>query len=386
MIQLSSNKTIAVFTAGRSDYGLLSHLINKLDADLRFALHLYVSSAHNDVQYGTTSSEIPCLPSSRIIELHTQNTLHSRPSDIVSCLLIQLSTHLKQSEPDILVLLGDRYETFAAAQAAFFCDIPIIHLHGGETTLGAIDDRIRHAITQLSSFHFPSSELHASRIISMGHNPDAVVTIGPMFIDTLLSVHTITRSEFAKATSFSFGKQNILVTFHPETLSPDLGISSFLNLLRALHELPLNILFTYPNADPGSDEIISHIHSFLHEHSSRSWCVPSLGHTLYVQGLRLFDAVVGNSSSGIIEAPLLGAHVINIGSRQMGRASANQNFIQHVSGDFHEIRSALQSLTPKQPTHADVSPHNPLPTQSPSDQILSWLASNQYARPYLFNT
>ena len=230
-----------------------------------------------------------------------------------------ISEVLIKLDPDYLIVLGDRFETFGAATAAHLLGIKIAHIHGGETTLGAIDDKLRHAISQLSTLHFTSALKHKEKVEKMGHKKKYVFNVGPMAIDGLLNMQKLNKEEFQKKTNFSFNKKNFLITYHPETISKDLGINLFKNLLSVLDKINCNILFTSPNADFGHEIILEEIKRYINKNNSSSIFIPSLGQELYLNALRLFDCVIGNSSSGIIEAALIGNPVINIGDRQKGR-------------------------------------------------------------------
>jgi len=238
--------------------------------------------------------------------------------------------------------LGDRYEAFAAAAAAHLLGIPIAHLHGGESTGGAVDDRLRHAISQLSSWHFTAAEPYRQRVIAMGHPPERVCTVGPMVLDGLLAAPPASRSAFETATGFRFGHRNLLITYHPETLLPDRGVAGFEALLAALEQVPCQVLFTHPNADAGSEQLLPRLQAFVQRHPDRSMMLPSLGQQRYLAALQLFEAMAGNSSSGVIEAPLLGMPVLNIGGRQAGRLS--HGGVHDVSADPEAIAAGLEQV------------------------------------------
>ena len=314
-------KKIAVFTATRSEYGLMKTLIKKIDESDNFHLSLIVSSTHLDQRFGKTIDEIQkdgITPSYLLpIKIDPQQKFDMNYQTAET--IIGVTNALKQLSVDCLIVLGDRYETFAAVVAANLMNIKILHLHGGETTLGAIDDKLRHAISQLSTIHCTSADIHKEKVISILGTKKNVYNTGPMVLDALLNTEFLSRDDFQDETGFNFGRYNFLVTFHPETLSKDLGMRTLQTLLEVLNEFDFNYLFTNPNADTGSDKILDLIQSFVGVRNSKRLLIPSLGQQLYLSGLLLFDCVLGNSSSGLIEAPLMGAHVINIGKRQKGR-------------------------------------------------------------------
>ena len=317
----SLSPSIAVFTGSRSEYGLLRSLIKAISHEPDLSLQLIVGGSHLSQSLGFTVNEIEhdgFLPSALIPISHDTNNLQSMAT-LTSEALFGTGQALEELKPDLLILLGDRFETFAAASASHLLGIPVVHIHGGETTIGAIDDRLRHAITQLSSWHFTSADVYRQRVIAMGHPSQNVFNVGPMVIDGLINSTDISRHEFESRFNYRFGARNLLVTYHPETLSSDFGISSFEVFLDALACMDCHILFTQPNADTGSTKIRDLISCFVSNHNERSWFVDSLGHENYLHALRLFEAMAGNSSSGIIEAPLLGMPVLNLGNRQLGR-------------------------------------------------------------------
>ena len=220
--------------------------------------------------------------------------------------------------------------------------IKIIHIHGGETTLGAIDDKLRHAISQLSTLHFTSAIKHKEKVEKMGHKQENVFNVGPMAIDGLLNMQKYNREEFTVKTKFVFDKNNFLITYHPETIAKDLGINAFRNLLNVLNNINCNTLFTSPNADAGNELILEEIKKYISKNKLNAFFIPSLGQELYLNALRLFDCVIGNSSSGIIEAPLIGNTVINIGNRQKGRYRFGKVNDVH---NYKEIEAAIKKVT-----------------------------------------
>lgn len=362
---------IAVFTGTRAEYGLLRHLVKSLFADPSFELHLLVSGTHLSNRHGSTLSEIhqDGIQPSALIPLdfenqHSMAVLCSQAMEGVSTALEKLGSHL-------LILLGDRYETFAAAGAAHLLGIRVIHLHGGETTLGAVDDKLRHAISQLSTFHFTAAEPYRQRVISMGHSDQSVVNIGPMALDGFYAMKPLTREEFELSTGFKFGNRNILVTYHPETLLDDNGIKGFEFLLEALQQVDCNILFTHPNADSGSSELLLLLKNYVASHPSNSFDIPSLGQNRYLNALCLFDALAGNTSSGIIEAPLVDCPVLNIGDRQKGRLRSKNVFDVPISSD--EILSGLHKILAFSRSQLFFNSFSQYMSPRPSTQIMNWL-------------
>jgi UDP-hydrolysing UDP-N-acetyl-D-glucosamine 2-epimerase len=282
---------------------------------------------------------------------------------------------LERLQPGLLILLGDRYEAFAGAAAAHLQGIPVVHLHGGETTDGAVDDRLRHAITQLSSWHFTAAEPYRQRVIAMGQPPERVFNVGPMVLDGLLAAPPASRSDFEQSTGFRFAERNLLITYHPETLLPDRGMAGFEALLEVLEQIPCHVLFTHPNADAGSEQLLQRLQAFVQRHPERCWALPSLGQQRYLAALQLFEAIAGNSSSGVIEAPLLAMPVLNIGGRQAGRLRY---------GPVHDVpakpqalaRGLMQVLAAGQRQHWPRP--CPRPATAPAVAIAAWLSSEHW--------
>ncbi len=330
-------KKIAVFTGTRAEYGLMKTLIKKLKESNYFDLSLIVSSTHLDQRFGKTITEIKkdgIVPNYLLpikIDPSKKFDMNYQTAETI----IGVTNAFEELEVDFLIVLGDRYETFAAVVAANLMNIKIMHLHGGETTLGAIDDKLRHSISQLSTIHCTSADVHKRKVVSILGTKKNVYNIGPMVIDGLLNTRFLPKKDFQTKTGFNFGKYNFLITYHSETLSNDLGIKTLQNILETLDYFDFNYLFTFPNADNGSDKIIKLIESFVGKDNPKRLLVPSLGQELYLSGIILFDCVLGNSSSGFIEAPLLGSKVINIGDRQKGR---------YKFGDIIDIDNKKESL------------------------------------------
>ena len=369
-------KSIALFTGTRAEYGLMRTLINNLIKDNQFYLHLLVSASHLSDKFGETIKEIELdgikdfyrLP----IELNNQYELDMsfQTADTIKV----VSKALIKIDPDYLIVLGDRYETFAAASAAHLLGIKIVHIHGGETTLGAIDDKLRNAITQLSSIHFTSAEVHKQKVQSMILCKKNIYNVGPLVIDGLLNLELITK-KFLKKEQDLYSKKKFLITYHSETISDDLGISGFDNLLNVLSKTNANLLFTSPNADKGSDIIIEKILSFEKKYKNKCFFIPSLGQELYLNALILFDCIIGNSSSGINEAPLLKKNVINLGIRQKGRYRFGS--VIDVKNDNKSISEAIHKISklPKGNLYGIKEFRKSYITKSPSNQIIKLLKS-----------
>ncbi|UPM49285.1 UDP-N-acetylglucosamine 2-epimerase [Synechococcus sp. A10-1-5-1] len=372
MAKHPAQRTVAVFTGNRSEYGLLRHLIAGIAADPGLSLRLIVSGSHLAASHGNTLAEIEAdgHQPAALVPLALDQTPPPSMAALSAEALAGVAEALERLQPELLIVLGDRYEAFAAAAAAHLVGIPVVHLHGGETTQGAVDDRLRHAITQLSTWHFAATEPYRKRVIAMGNPPENVFNVGPMVLDGLLAAPPASRSAFELATGYRFGSSNLLITYHPETLLEDRGVAGFEALLQALEVTPCQVLFTHPNADAGRDQLLALLQAFMQQHPHRSWVVPSLGQELYLAALQLFEAMAGNSSSGVIEAPLLGMPVLNIGDRQAGRL--RHGHVHDVPPDVELIRGVLEQVLE---AGRLISWPRPRPnfTSSPSSAILSWL-------------
>ena len=341
-------KKITVFTSTRAEYGLMKTLIQKLQKETFIELNLIVTSAHLDPKFGNTINEIKndgidpkyVMPIS--IATTTKRDMCLQASEVIKL----VSSALEDSNSDYLMVLGDRFETLGAVFAAHLLGIEVIHLHGGESSFGAVDDKLRHAISQLSKFHFTSSDLHKKKVESIVGSSLNVFNVGPLVIDGLINLKNLSRKQFENLTGFEFSKTNLLITFHSETLSPDLGLELFSNLLKVLSNIDCNVLFTAPNADTGSEMIIEKIQNFISQRKNNFFYIPSLGQELYLNAIILFDCVMGNSSSGIIEAPLVKTKVLNIGNRQKGRYKFG-SVLDVMNNDFKDISNAVKCILEK---------------------------------------
>ncbi len=370
-------KKIAVFTGTRAEYGLMRTLIKLIDKDKYFKLFLLISSTHLDKKFGSTINEIENdgIKEKHIIPVRVNTVKKSDMAKHVSEIIKLVSEKLEELKPDYLIVLGDRFETLGATLSAHLLGIKIIHIHGGETSLGALDDKLRHSISQLSTIHFTSAEIHQKKVIQMIGVNKNIFNIGPMVIDGLLNMNLVSKEEFEKKTNYSFAKRNFLITYHPETLSKDLGISSFENLLDVLNNYECNLLFTSPNSDVGSNLILERILNYIKIKNNRCFYIPSLGQELYLNALRLFDCVIGNSSSGITEAPIMKRKVLNVGIRQKGRHRFGS--VIEVSGDYDSINKTMSKIFQnKNFCEFDLENFKKINiTKSPSKQIIKILKS-----------
>jgi UDP-hydrolysing UDP-N-acetyl-D-glucosamine 2-epimerase len=254
----------------------------------------------------------------------------------------QIAETLSSLKPDVVVLLGDRYEILATAQAALILDIPIAHIHGGEITSGAFDDSIRHAITKMSSLHFVAAQEYARRVVQLGEQPSSIFNVGSLGVENALASELMSKSDLSKTLNIELKNPILLVTYHPTTRSTMSATEEIDQVLSALENFSYcTIVFTGVNADPGNAEVSSQIKKFVQHDPKLRSLHASLGQTKYLSLMNLCDAVVGNSSSGIIEAPAFGKPTVNIGNRQDGRLRANS--IIDVGVAKQEIQTAIET-------------------------------------------
>ena len=319
-------RKICVVTGARAEYGLLRRLIDAIDSSNVLSLQLVVTGAHLSPEFGLTIQEIidDGLHISRTIEMLLSSDTTVGTAKSIGLGVLSFADALSDLKPDLMLILGDRYEIFAAASAAMASRIPIAHLHGGEVTEGAIDEAIRHSITKMSHLHFVATSEYRHRVLQLGENPDNVFCVGGLGVDNILSLDPLSRNELEQQLNFTFLGRNILVTFHPVTLvDPDTAISHLDQLLLALGRLTdTGLIFTLPNADACGRSFITKIKDFCAAKSSAS-CFESLGQSRYFSCVRQVDCVVGNSSSGLLEVPSFKKATINIGSRQAGRLKSS---------------------------------------------------------------
>lgn len=319
-------KKICVVTATRAEYGLLRPLMMKLHKSEDFCLQILATGAHLSPEFGLTYRFIE--EDGFDIDEKVEMLLSAdTATGIVKSMgvgMLGYTEVFSRLAPDAIIILGDRYEMLSVASAAAIFNIPIIHLHGGEITEGAYDDAIRHAITKLSALHFTSTEEYRRRVIQMGEQPKNVYNVGAIGLDNIIDLELLTRERLEQELGISFKKYNYQITFHPETLSNISSREQFQILLDAIVEQDDSyFIFTKANADTDGRIINQMIDEFVYKHPDRASAYISLGSLKFLSVVNICDAIVGNSSSGIIEAPSLKTITINIGDRQRGRTQAN---------------------------------------------------------------
>lgn len=352
-------RTLCIVTGSRADYGLLYWLLQDIQQDEELELQLIVTGMHLSPEFGLTWQQIIAdgFSIQRKVEMLLSADTPTAISKSMALGLIGFADALDSLQPDLLVVLGDRFEIFAAAQAAMNARIPIAHIHGGELTEGAVDDAIRHAITKMAHLHFTATDIYRQRVIQLGEHPERVFNVGAPGLDAALHLPLLDRQAFESAINFKLGKRNVLVTFHPVTLEKSSAAKQFSHLLSALDSVDdLHVIFTYPNADTDGRLIINMIDRYCQRHIKRATAFVSLGSLRYLSALHYMDAVVGNSSSGLIEAPAFKIGTINIGDRQKGRLCASsviqcapevtaitKAFVTLYSPEFSTMLTTLQN-------------------------------------------
>lgn len=334
---------ICIVTGARAEYGLFYPLLKRLKDASGIELQLIVTGMHLSPGFGLTYKNIE----RDGFKINKKvNILSSGDSELGTARSIGLGMTkfayvLNSLKPDMVVLLGDRFETFAAAIAAFVAKIPIAHIHGGELTEGAMDEGFRHSITKMSMLHFVSTDEYRKRVIQLGESPDRVFNVGALGLDNIRSMPLLTKDRLEKEIGFKFGLKNILVTFHPVTLERNTSAAQFKELLIALDRFSdIKVIFTKANSDAGGRIINKLIDKYTQSNPYKAISFISMGQQGYLSTMRYVDAVVGNSSSGILEAPSFAKPCVNIGDRQKGRVRA-KNIIdcQPISSD---IQAALE--------------------------------------------
>lgn len=370
-------RKICVVTGTRAEYGLLSRLIRMIDESERTQLQLIATNMHLSPTYGETYKEIEAdgfkidrkLP---IIEEGKNDavaTLNSMAKAVAG-----FADAFNELKPDLVALLGDRYEILAAAEAALIEKIPIAHIHGGEVTEGAYDDAIRHSITKMSHLHFPSIEPYRKRIIQMGEYPERVFTVGAIGVENIKRIPLLSKEETEQSIGFTLDKNTILVTYHPVTLGPDSmkrDIDDFISVLD--DNKYLRIIFTMPNSDNGSEVIVDAIYKFVSNNKNRAVAFKSLGLKRYLSVMKEVGAVVGNSSSGIVEVPSFGVPTLNIGDRQKGRLAAES--VVNCGTDKESIRDGLSKVLSTEFQVFCKTVENPYGKENTAEEIFKVISS-----------
>ena len=365
---------VAVFTGTRAEYGLLYWLMKGLKDLPALELQVIVSGMHLSPEFGETWKHI--VQDGFEIDAKVEMLLSSDTAvGVVKSMglgLLGFADALERLAPDVLVVLGDRFEALAVVQAALIMKVPVAHIHGGELTEGAYDDAIRHAISKMSILHFVAAEPYRQRVIQMGEDPARVFNVGAVGLDHIKRGEFMSLDALSLSLGFELSKPFMLVTYHPVTLAEEDPEQSFISLLDALESFPDHqIIITYPNADNGGRSIISLIEKYAAANSDRVLAVPSLGFKRYLSTVQHACVVVGNSSSGIIEVPSFGLPTVNIGSRQKGRLAAQT--VIHCAPDSKAISEAISLALSKDFSSMCQQATNPYGQGDASQKIIQQL-------------
>lgn len=345
---MSAARRVCVVTGSRAEYGLLYWPMKAIAAEPDLRLQVVATGMHLSPEFGLTFRQIEA--DGFAIDAKVEMLLSGdTPVAITKSLglgVIGFADAFARLAPDLVVLLGDRFEILAAAQAAVLARIPVAHIHGGELSENAFDDSVRHAITKMAQWHFVAAEPYRKRVVQMGEAPERVFNVGAPGLDHLSRLQWMARPELEQALAMPLGTPLLLATYHPETLAGTPPEAAMRELLAALGDFPeATIVFTYPNADTGGRALIRLIDEFAAAHRPRAGAFVSLGQRRYLSLMREADAIVGNSSSGITEAPALGKATVNVGGRQDGRLKASS--VIDCAGDARSISAAIaRALSP----------------------------------------
>ena len=364
-------RKICVVTGSRAEYGLLKLVMQEIKDDPELVLQVVVTGMHLSSTYGDTYKEI--LQDEFLIdnraEILNEDNSSKGVSNSIGLGIEKFGAIFDELKPDFVLVLGDRFEIFAAVISAYVALIPVIHLHGGELTEGAFDDSFRHSITKMSYLHFVATREYAKRVIQLGEQPESVIISGGLGVDVISKIKLFDKSELESKLKFNFGEKNLLITFHPTTLELSTAKEQITELLLALSKLnDTNLYFTLPNADPGSQEIKELILNFVNQNkNARSYS--SLGQQTYLSCLPHMDGVVGNSSSGLMEVPSFKKGTINIGDRQRGRVQAES--VINCNPYRGDILAAIVTLYSQEFQKKLLTVSNPYGTGGASKKIIA---------------
>lgn len=346
--QSKATRRICVVTGTRAEYGLLTWVMRAIQESAEFELQTLVTGSHLSPAFGNTWRMIEAdgFPISAKADMLVSSDTPVAVAKSMGLGVVGIAQALETLQPDLLLVLGDRYETFCAAQVAMILRIPIAHLHGGEATEGLIDEAIRHSVTKMSHLHFVSAEPYRRRVIQLGEQPERVFTVGAFGLDHLPGFEHTPRRDLEADLGISLTPPLFLVTYHPVTLSTDSNVRVG-ELIKAFESFPqASIVITGANADTDASAIKSMLATFASRRLGPTALVETLGQQRYLSVMKLADIVVGNSSSGLLEAPAIGTPSVNVGVRQQGRLSAPS--VINCSENAGSIRRALeQALTPE---------------------------------------
>ncbi|RJE77342.1 UDP-N-acetyl-D-glucosamine 2-epimerase, UDP-hydrolysing [Pseudoalteromonas sp. MSK9-3] len=364
-------RKIAIFTGTRAEYGLLYWTLKGLKAHPRCDLQLFVGGMHLSREFGYTIEQIKQdgFDVTGQLEFLVSSDTALGVSKSMALAMMSAAEQFVIHTPDMLLVLGDRYESLAVAQAAMLANIPIAHIHGGEATEGLIDEAIRHSLSKMSHLHFTTTEVYKKRVEQLGEQPNRVFNVGAPGIDNLLKLNLLSKKSLEKELDFKLGEQFFLVTYHPLTLDKESSLQALENLLLAFGAFPhYQLVITYPNADTFGRVLIDKLQEFAKSQTTRVLLTQSLGQLKYLSLMKVCDAVVGNSSSGILEAPSCKVATVNIGARQLGRVAAKS--VIQSGGSVEEIVQALKTAISLEHKEVCMSVISPYGTGGASDKIV----------------
>lgn len=371
-------RKICVVTGTRAEYGLLCRLMRLIQESSDTQLQVIATNMHLSPKYGNTYQEIEkdgftidCkIP---IIDENAEDNAVTTVKSMATA-LSGFAEAYNTLKPDMVVVLGDRYEILAAATAALIERIPIAHLHGGEVTEGAYDDAIRHSITKMSHLHFTSTEEYRKRVIQLGEQPDRVFYVGAPGVENIKKFPLLSKEEVEESVNFKLDENTVLVTYHPVTLGEHTAEKDIKEFIGALEERKdLRVFFTMPNSDTGSQSIVDAINEFVTNNADRAIACKSLGIKRYLSVMKYAGAVVGNSSSGLLEVPSFGIPTLNIGDRQKGRMAADS--VYNCETDKDSILKGLDVIMSPAFKKKAAETHNPYEKDNTSEEIFNVIST-----------
>lgn len=367
-------RKVCIVTGTRAEYGLLSRLMWLIRADHDLTLQIIATNMHLSPEFGLTYKEIEAdgFTIDKKVEMLLSSDTSNAITKSIGLATIGFADAYEDLQPDILLILGDRFEILAAATAALIYKIPVAHLHGGEITEGAYDDAIRHAITKMSHLHFVSTEIYRQRVIQMGEHPSTVFNVGALGCENIKSLKLMRKDELEESLGFKLDRNTILITYHPVTMECNTSEQQFRELLSAIDLFPeLKVIFTMPNSDTDGRIIMKMIKEYVAKNPERTVWFDSLGCYRYLSVLQYIGGVVGNSSSGIIEVPSFHIPTINIGDRQKGRVAAAS--VLNCKPTRQDIQQRLAAILAPGYLNSLVSVTNPYDMPDTAKNILDTL-------------
>ena len=337
-------RKICVITGSRADYGLLRTVIQEIKDSSNLTLQIIATGMHLSPDFGLTFVEIESdgFRIDRKVEMLIQDDSPAGIAESMSRGLVGCAKAISELSPNLIVVLGDRFEIIVSVLAALVAKIPVAHIHGGELTLGSFDDAVRHSITKMSHLHFVAAEEYKNRVIQLGEDPERVFLVGGLGVDSIKRIKLLERKELEESLNITFKEKSLLITFHPVNLEDNTSASQLKELLKVLSDLEdTTLIFTLPNADPGGLELIQIIQEYVSKNPN-AYAYASLGQIKYMSCIAQVDGVIGNSSSGIMEVPSFKKGTVNIGIRQKGRIRAES--VIDCDPLEKSIRSAIHKL------------------------------------------